>query len=287
MDTQLTNTGVGGNSGALVIDMKYLNQRTYNTGDQTAHLGPGNHLEDVNQFLLAYNRLVPHGDAPQVGVGGHYTIGGLGRISRQFGAATDQIIDAQVVLANGSIVQTSATQNPDLFFAIRGAGASFGIVTDFHVKTSPAPGSAIAYTYNVTIGDAKLQANAFKAWQKLVSDPKLSWKISSQFTVFPFGSVITGFFFGTKQEFSALNLQGQIPGLNPDTIDIQVMNGAVAIGQEISKVALELFGGVSTHFYSKSLAFTQKTLMSDQGIDAMFAYLTKGALSINTLKAPW
>ena len=175
-----------------MIDLKHINQRNYSSSDQTAHLGPGNHLEDVNDFLLEYGRLVPHGDAPQVGVGGHYTIGGLGRVSRQFGAATDQIIDAEVVLADGSIVKASATSNPDIYFAIRGAGASFGIVTDFHVKTFPAPGKAVAYTYNITIGDAQLQADAFKAWQKMISNPKLDWRISSQYIVFPFGSMITG-----------------------------------------------------------------------------------------------
>lgn len=269
-----------------MVDMKYLNQLTFDSSDNTAHLGPGNHLEDVNEFLLAYDRLVPHGDAPQVGVGGHYTIGGLGRISRQFGAATDQIIDAEVVLADGSIVTASSTENDDLFFAIRGAGASFGIVTDFHVRTHPAPGNAIAYTYNVTLGDAELQASAFKAWQKLISDPKLSLKISTQFIVFPFGSIITGFFYGTEKEFSALDLQAGIPGLKPNA-DIRVVDAAVAVAHDLSELGLDLFGGLPTNFYSKSLAFTEKTLMTDKGIDAMFKYFGAASTNLALLGVPW
>lgn len=222
-----------------------------------------------------------------MGVGGHYTIGGLGRISRQYGAATDQIIDAQVVLADGSIITASEKENEDIFFAIRGAGASFGIVTDFHVNTHPAPGNAIAYTYNVTLGDPELQATAFKDWQKLITDPKLSWKLSSQFIAFPFGSVITGFYFGTEKEFSALNLQTQLTGIDEKAIDVRLVDAAVAVGHDLSELGLELFAGLPTHFYSKSLSFNQDTLMTDKGIDAMFKYFGDASRDVSLLGVPW
>lgn len=271
----------------MVVDMKYLDQLKFDESDKTAHLGPGNRLKDVNEFLLEYDRVVPHGDAPQVGVGGHYTIGGLGRISRQYGAATDQIIEAQVVLANGSIVTASDEENEDLFFAIRGAGASFGIVTDFHVHTHPAPGKTVAYTYNVTIGDPKLQAATFKTWQKLVTDPDLSWKLSSQFIAFPFGSVITGFYYGTEKEFSALKLETQFSGINESAIDVHIVDAAVAVAHDLSELGLELFAGVPTHFYSKSLSFTNDTLMTDEGIDAMFQYFGEASRDLSLVGVPW
>jgi FAD/FMN-containing dehydrogenase len=269
----------------VVVDMKYFDQLSYDKSDQTAHIGPGNGLKDVNDFLLEYGRFASHGDAPQVGVGGHYTIGGLGRVSRQFGAACDNVIDAQVVLANGSIIKASKDENEDMFFAIRGAGASFGIVTDFHIKTHPAPGQAIAYTYNVTLGSASLQADAFKAWQKLVSDPSLSRKISTQFIVFPGASVITGFFYGTEKEFSALNLATALPGLDSNAVSVQVVDAAVAIAHDASELGLKLFGDLPAHFYSKSLSFNNQTLMSDEAIDEMFKYLT--ALDISRLSSPF
>lgn len=254
--------------------MKYFDQLTYDESDQTAHIGPGNGLKDVNDFLLEYDRFASHGDAPQVGVGGHYTIGGLGRVSRQFGAACDNIIDAEVVLANGSVIKASKDENEDMFFAIRGAGASFGIVTDFHVKTHPAPGEAIAYTYNLTVGSASLQADAFKAWQKLISSPTLPRKISTQFTVYPFGSVISGFFYGSEREFSALNLETALPGIDSSAISVEIVDAAIAVTHDLSELGLQLLGDIPAHFYSKSLSFNNDTLMSDDTIDNMFKYLT-------------
>ena len=84
-------------------------------------------------------------------------IGGLGRISRQSDAVVDQVIDAEVVLANADIVSASSRSRQDLYFAIRGAGASFASVADFHVKIHPAPGRALTCTCDVTVGDASCQ----------------------------------------------------------------------------------------------------------------------------------
>ncbi|ETN39638.1 uncharacterized protein HMPREF1541_05864 [Cyphellophora europaea CBS 101466] len=279
------NYGIGGDDGAVVVDTKHLNRLDYLDSDQTAHIGPGNGLKDVNDFLLEHGRFASHGDAPQVGVGGHYTIGGLGRVSRQFGAACDNIIDAEVVLADGSIIKASKDENEDMFFAIRGAGASFGIVTDFHIKTHPAPSSAIAYTYNLTLGSASLQADAFKGWQKLISDPDLPLKISTQFIAFPGFSVITGFFYGTEKEFSAINLESALPGLDSNAISIEVVDAAVAVAHDASELGLKLFGDLPAHFYSKSLSFNTSTLMSDTAIDNMFKYLSD--LDLSTLAVPY
>jgi FAD/FMN-containing dehydrogenase len=279
-------TGLGGDDGAVVVDTKHLNQLTYNEKDQTAHIGPGNGLGDVNAFLLEYDRLASHGDAPQVGVGGHYTIGGLGRVSRQFGAACDNILSAEVVLADGSLITASPTENTDVFFAIRGAGASFGIVTDFHIRTHPAPGSAIAFTYNVTLGNAQAQADAFKAWQKLVSAPKLPRELSTQFIALPLGiSVVTGFYYGSEKDFSALKLDTQLFGIDDAEVSVRVVDKAVAVAHEFSELGLKLFGDVPAHFYSKSLSFSEDTLMSGDAIDAMFKYL--GDINLSTLTTPW
>lgn len=70
-----------------------------------------------------------------VGVGGHVIHGGFGFSSHTHGLALDAVIGANIVLADGSLVHASETENEDLFWAIRGGGSSFGIVTDFEVKT--------------------------------------------------------------------------------------------------------------------------------------------------------
>ena len=96
---------------------------------------------------------------------GHATIGGLGPTSRQWGTTLDHIRGVEVVLANGTITYANENQNPDLYFvcvntslallyiyhflsqAIRGAGASIGIVTEFVFITHPEPGPSVRYSY--------------------------------------------------------------------------------------------------------------------------------------------
>ena len=74
-----------------------------------------------------------------VGVSGHFTSGGYGMNSHQQGLALDFVEGATIVLANGSVVETSATQHEDLFWAILGAGANFGIVVSWRLRTFEAP----------------------------------------------------------------------------------------------------------------------------------------------------
>jgi FAD/FMN-containing dehydrogenase len=82
-----------------------------------ATIGSGTLLADVTSRLHgAGGRAIAHGTCPQVGIGGHATIGGLGPISRQWGAALDHVLEVEIVLANGTVTRASATQNPDILF---------------------------------------------------------------------------------------------------------------------------------------------------------------------------
>ncbi len=83
-----------------------------------------------------------------------------------------------------------------------------------------------------------------------------------------------------------MNSRSANPGLDQNAMDIKIMKDAARISREFLKLSLQLFGGVATHFYFKSLAFNEKTAMSAEAVDAMFVYLTKGPLSINTSKGP-
>jgi FAD/FMN-containing dehydrogenase len=81
-----------------------------------------------------------------VGIAGHALHGGYGYASRKWGIALDHIIGLDVVLANGTQIYTDATSYPDIFYAMRGAGDSFGIVTYFHMATEKAPASVVYFT---------------------------------------------------------------------------------------------------------------------------------------------
>ncbi|KAJ5710986.1 FAD linked oxidase N-terminal [Penicillium malachiteum] len=277
----LNFTGLGGTDGAIVVDMKNFQQFSMNYTTWHATIGAGTLLEDITTRLYnAGKRAMAHGTSPQIGAGGHFTIGGLGPLSRQYGMALDHTLEVEVVLANGTIVRASEDENPDVFWAIRGAGSGFGIVTEFIVRTEPVPGSAVQYEFTFSIGDAKSQAALYKQWQAYVSNPDLTWKLASTLWVLQDIMIISGTYFGTKAEYDALDICGQFPGAtNSSAIVFEDFLGLVAEWGE--EVLLKLTGGVPSNFYAKSAAWTPQDLMSDESIDQFFEYVetaNKGTL---------
>lgn len=118
-------------------------------------------------------------------------------------------MEAEVVLANSSIVTASDMQIPDVFFAIKGAASGFGIVTEFQVCTGPEPGTAVKYEYTPKVESTKERASLFKKWQAYVSNPNLTRKLASTLTVLEHSIVITGTFFGTEEDDNALDMGSQ------------------------------------------------------------------------------
>ncbi|KAM5345938.1 hypothetical protein ACJ41O_011799 [Fusarium nematophilum] len=134
-----TSLGLGGEDGHVVIEL----DRMFGVklaGDGTAKIQPGARLGHVATEL--YNqgkRALSHGTCPGVGVGGHALHGGYGMVSRKYGLALDWIRGATVVLYNGTVVRCSKSRHSELFWAIRGAGSSFGVVAELEFDTFPAP----------------------------------------------------------------------------------------------------------------------------------------------------
>ncbi|KAL4898340.1 hypothetical protein BDV59DRAFT_206836 [Aspergillus ambiguus] len=267
------NYGFGGVSGAVVVNLENLQQFHMNTTTWEATIGSGTLLGDVTKRLSdAGGRAMSHGTCPQVGSGGHFTIGGLGPTSRQFGAALDHIVEVEAVLANSSIVRASETENPDVFFAVKGAASGFAIVTEFKVRTEPEPGEAVKYSYSFDFSDTASRADLFKKWQAYVTRPGLTRKLASTLTLLERGIMITGTFFGSEEEYEKLRIAEEFPGSNnSSSIVFKDWLGLVASWGE--DVALEFGGGIPAHFYSKSRSFTTESLLSDTEIEAMFEYI--------------
>lgn len=133
-------------------------------------------------------------------------MGGAGISSRIFGLLCDYVEEVEVVLANSSIVRTSRNENQDLFFAMRGASSSYGIATNFAIRTEPAPPSTVSYSYAWTASDAASRAQVFKNWQKLLSSGTLPREISYALVATPTSMVVSGVYFGSEAEFASLNL---------------------------------------------------------------------------------
>ena len=267
------NHGLGGSDGAVVVDLEKLQKFSMDESTWVATIGSGTLLGDVTTRLSdAGGRAMSHGICPQVGSGGHFTIGGLGPTSRLFGTSLDHIVEVEAVLANSSIVRASETQNPDVFFAVKGAASSFAIVTEFKVRTQPEPEQAVQYSYSFTLGDTKRRADLFKKWQAYVSQPDLSRKFASVLTLLGDSIMISGTYLGSKAEYDALGIADKFPGSNnSSTIVFDDWLGLV--GHWAEDITLELLGGIPAYFYSKSRAFTQESLMSSSDADHMFEFI--------------
>ncbi|KAJ9650001.1 hypothetical protein H2198_010682 [Neophaeococcomyces mojaviensis] len=264
------NFGLGGQDGTVVVDLVNFQHFSMDQSTWQATIGSGTLLGDVTTRLHDNgNRAIAHGTCPAVGIGGHATIGGLGPLSRQWGSALDHVLEVEVVLANSTITRASEILNPDLFFALKGAAAGLGIITEFKVRTQPEPGDSVHYTYSFTLGSHDDMAPLFEAWQKLIADSSLTRKFASQVTVTELGMIIQGTYFGSKSEYNSLGLEDKLPR-KPNFATVELKNWLGSISHWANEVLEEVGGGIPAPFYSKSLALRNDTLMSGQTIKDVF-----------------
>ena len=130
--------GLGVADQALVIDLSPMKGVNVDPIAKTVLVQGGCLLKEVDHATHAVGMAVPSGIFGTTGVAGLTLGGGLGYLTRQYGLAIDNLLEANVVLANGSYVKASTTENPDLFWALRGGGGNFGVVVSFLFKLCPA-----------------------------------------------------------------------------------------------------------------------------------------------------
>ena len=130
--------GLGSVNDGLVIDLSTMKGVRVDPKNKTVRVGAGCTTGDVDHATHAFGQAVPFGIISTTGVAGLTLSGGHGYLSRQYGLAVDNLIEADVVLADGGFVTASETENADLFWALRGGGGNFGVVTSFLFRTNPA-----------------------------------------------------------------------------------------------------------------------------------------------------
>src|SRR4051794_6393491 len=129
--------GLGTVDDGLVLDLGLMNGIRVDSVARTARVEGGALLSDLHHATYPFGLAMPSGIVASTGVGGITLGGGIGHLTRQLGLSIDNLLEADVVLADGSFVVASETENPDLFWALRGGGGNFGVVTSFLFKLHP------------------------------------------------------------------------------------------------------------------------------------------------------
>jgi FAD/FMN-containing dehydrogenase len=155
------------NDGGLVIDVGALNAvEVLDPGAGHVRVGPGARWADVASVLAPHGLAISSGDYGGVGVGGLATAGGIGWFAREHGLTIDHLRAVDVVLADGTLAHASDQENPDLFWAMRGAGANFGVAVSFDFAAARVGQVAFAQL----AFDASDTAAFLAAWGKAIEE---------------------------------------------------------------------------------------------------------------------
>jgi len=226
-----------------------------------------------------------HGTCPYVGTGGHLGCGGFGFPSRMWGLALDAVIGAEVVLANGTIVNASSSNNQDLFFAIRGAAPSFGIVTSLTVKTQAAPSQNVLFNYVFNLANSTMAAKTFLAFQNYGANnapPQLGIHPELGAGYFAF----SGVYYGSQSSFTTAiqPLLNAVPQ-KPASSSVQTYDWLGILSQlagSDGSLNTSIKADSSDTFYAKSLMVDESAPLTEAALTSFFQYLYGPGTSSDT-----
>jgi FAD/FMN-containing dehydrogenase len=135
-----SNAGHGTTEGGIVLDLAPMKAIEIDAPNQTAWAQPGLTALELGQAAGEHGLAIGFGDTGSVGIGGITTGGGVGYLVRKHGLTIDSLLAAEIVTADGQLLLVDADSHPDLFWAIRGGGGNFGVVTNFKYRLHPLDG---------------------------------------------------------------------------------------------------------------------------------------------------
>ncbi len=185
--------------GALVIDLSRMKSVSVDPDNNTAVAEPGLTVAEFIHAIAAHDRIVTFGSHKDVGLAGFTLSAGIGLLMNRYGLLSDNLLSAEVVLADGSIAQASTTEHPDLLWAIRGGGGNFGIVTSLTYRVYPIePTIAGALIYPIAQAEEGL-----RFYRDFTRDLPDSLSVFAAMTTAPSGApvfVLLGYYTGPLDE---------------------------------------------------------------------------------------
>ena len=174
----LTSVRGGGHSwpgksvcdGGLMIDLAEMNRVAANPTTRRAHAQGGSLLNALDSAALPYGLVTTAGVVSHTGVAGFTLGGGFGRLNRKYGLAVDNLVSAKLVTADGEVRTVSEDKEPDLFWAIRGGGGNFGVVTEFEFQLHPFNRNVLSGTMVWPIEQAREVLDFYVGWYAGLSD---------------------------------------------------------------------------------------------------------------------
>jgi FAD/FMN-containing dehydrogenase len=158
--------GLGSCDGGVVVDLSSMKDVRIDPAERTARVAAGCTWGDTDHATHAFDMAVPGGVISTTGVSGLTLGGGIGYLSRKYGLSIDNLLAVDMVLADGTFVQASAETNPDLFWAVRGGGGNFGIITSFLFRLQPV-GTVLA---GPTLWPLEMAGDVMRFYAKLLAD---------------------------------------------------------------------------------------------------------------------
>ena len=153
--------------GGLMIDLSGMRTVSVDAAKRTARVGPGALLADFDREPQAHGLATPLGINSTTGVAGLTLGGGFGWLTRRHGLTIDNLLGATVVTADGAVRVVSATSEPDLFWALRGGGGNFGVVTSFEFQLHPVGPEVYAGLVVYPFAQAR---QVLRAWRDFTAD---------------------------------------------------------------------------------------------------------------------
>ncbi|EPS97926.1 hypothetical protein FOMPIDRAFT_142343 [Fomitopsis schrenkii] len=276
--------GLGGADGHLIVDLSNIKDIHVDNSTGVAVVGAGNRLGDVATALFDQaGRAIPHGLCPLVGLGGHAAFGGYGFTSRQWGLTLDNVIGATVVLADGTIVNASSTEQPDLFWALRGAAPSFGIITYYHFQTYVAPAQPTYFRY-IWLLPLDEGIKGISAYQNFSFSPAIPKEIGFYMYITKgvnrgdLNLTVFGSYYGEPDQYEAI-IQPFLDAMPNTSLPAQInvtswIDNLVLLGNGNITSTPESRASDSNTFYTKSITTSPDTPLSEEAITAFANWLS-------------